>query len=116
MGVFDDPCKPGGCSKIGCEGGHYCYNPDGTKREAKPLDEAQLAGLKLLKRLNSYDHTSPPSDVAKERAEAAMASAEQRFARNIKRSFTFERTMKIGLILTVVTVVAAPFVYWYCLH
>lgn len=23
-------CKPGGCSAIGCEGGHYCFRPDGT--------------------------------------------------------------------------------------
>jgi hypothetical protein len=25
-----DTCKPGGCSAIGCEGGHYCFRPDGT--------------------------------------------------------------------------------------
>ncbi|EMI5828614.1 TPA: hypothetical protein ACP7Q5_005051 [Escherichia coli] len=29
-------CKPGGCSSLGCEGGHYCFNEDGT---AKPMPE-----------------------------------------------------------------------------
>lgn len=44
-------CKPGGCSEIGCEGGHYCFNPDGTPRDAKPigdLNKAFAAGGPLL--------------------------------------------------------------------
>jgi hypothetical protein len=27
-----DSCKLGGCSSIGCEGGHYCFNADGTPK------------------------------------------------------------------------------------
>jgi hypothetical protein len=25
-------CKPGGCQDIGCEGGYYCFNADGTPK------------------------------------------------------------------------------------
>ncbi|MDE1179442.1 hypothetical protein [Paraburkholderia sp.] len=25
-------CKPGGCAAIGCDGGHYCFNADGTPK------------------------------------------------------------------------------------
>jgi hypothetical protein len=27
-------CKPGGCSALGCEGGIYCWNTDGTAKVA----------------------------------------------------------------------------------
>jgi hypothetical protein len=29
-GAISDVCKPGGCVKIGCEGGYYCYRQDGS--------------------------------------------------------------------------------------
>jgi hypothetical protein len=35
-------CKPGGCSSIGCEGGFYCFHPDGTPKE---ITDEQRAGL-----------------------------------------------------------------------
>lgn len=25
-------CRPGGCTRIGCEGGRYCYTTDGLPR------------------------------------------------------------------------------------
>lgn len=28
----ESKCKPGGCSSIGCEGGFYCFNADGTRK------------------------------------------------------------------------------------
>jgi hypothetical protein len=36
-------CKPGGCSAIGCEGGFYCFNADGTpKPDPTPEQQEQL--------------------------------------------------------------------------
>jgi NADH pyrophosphatase NudC (nudix superfamily) len=35
-------CKPGGCSAIGCEGGHYCFNADGTPKKVSPEQAAKL--------------------------------------------------------------------------
>jgi hypothetical protein len=39
-----DNCKPGGCSAIGCDGGHYCFNKDGTPKPAAPLVEHNERG------------------------------------------------------------------------
>lgn len=30
------PCKPGGCSSFGCEGGRYCYDANGQPIEPTP--------------------------------------------------------------------------------
>ncbi|SAL01626.1 hypothetical protein AWB80_08169 [Caballeronia pedi] len=36
-------CKPGGCSSIGCEGGFYCFNADGTpKPDITPEQQEQI--------------------------------------------------------------------------
>jgi hypothetical protein len=35
-------CKPGGCSSIGCEGGHYCFNADGTQKVVSAEKKAEL--------------------------------------------------------------------------
>jgi hypothetical protein len=36
-------CKPGGCSAIGCEGGFYCFNADGTpKPDITPEQQEQI--------------------------------------------------------------------------
>jgi hypothetical protein len=35
-------CKPGGCSAIGCEGGRYCFTPDGKRREVSKEERARL--------------------------------------------------------------------------
>jgi len=36
-------CKPGGCSSIGCEGGIYCFNEDGTPKVVSEKTKQQLA-------------------------------------------------------------------------
>lgn len=41
--MSNQKCKPGGCSEIGCEGGFYCFNEDGTPKPAMtPEKEEQL--------------------------------------------------------------------------
>ena len=35
-------CKRGGCSAIGCEGGHYCFNADGSPKVVTPDHIAEL--------------------------------------------------------------------------
>jgi hypothetical protein len=35
-------CAVGGCSKIGCEGGIYCFNADGTRKEVTEGQKEQL--------------------------------------------------------------------------
>jgi addiction module HigA family antidote len=37
-----ETCKPGGCSAIGCEGGHYCFRPDGTPIVVTPEKRQEL--------------------------------------------------------------------------
>jgi hypothetical protein len=36
-------CKLGGCSAIGCEGGHYCFDQDGTPKQISEDQSATLA-------------------------------------------------------------------------
>jgi antitoxin HigA-1 len=38
----NETCKPGGCSAIGCEGGHYCFRPDGTPIVVTPEKRQEL--------------------------------------------------------------------------
>jgi hypothetical protein len=38
----NETCKPGGCSAIGCEGGHYCFQPDGTPIVVSPEKRQEL--------------------------------------------------------------------------
>jgi hypothetical protein len=40
---MSDKCKPGGCSSIGCEGGHYCFNADGSPKIVTDEKRQELA-------------------------------------------------------------------------
>jgi hypothetical protein len=40
--MTESKCKPGGCSSIGCEGGHYCFNADGTPKVMSEEKKAEL--------------------------------------------------------------------------
>jgi hypothetical protein len=43
--MIEGKCKPGGCASIGCEGGFYCFNADGTpKPDLTPAQQEQLRG------------------------------------------------------------------------
>jgi hypothetical protein len=42
MADQEKKCKPGGCSSIGCEGGHYCFNEDGTPKVVTEEKKAEL--------------------------------------------------------------------------
>lgn len=42
MEPTEKKCKPGGCSAIGCEGGHYCFNADGTRKVVSPEQKDAL--------------------------------------------------------------------------
>ena len=42
VAVTPSKCKPGGCSAIGCEGGFYCFNEDGSQKP-DPTPEHQEA-------------------------------------------------------------------------
>lgn len=35
-------CKPGGCSSLGCEGGYYCFTPDGVPKTMSPEKQEEL--------------------------------------------------------------------------
>jgi len=52
MEPTESKCKPGGCSSIGCEGGHYCFNADGTRKvaseETKDALRKALADYKVI--------------------------------------------------------------------
>lgn len=43
----NEPCKFGGCGAIGCEGGHYCFNADGTRKPTPTSAELAEAFTKL---------------------------------------------------------------------
>ena len=38
----EDKCKPGGCSSLGCEGGIYCFNADGTRKVVSETEKQEL--------------------------------------------------------------------------
>jgi len=38
----EDKCKPGGCSSLGCEGGIYCFNADGTQKVVSETEKQEL--------------------------------------------------------------------------
>jgi hypothetical protein len=49
--MTEGKCKPGGCSSIGCEGGHYCFNEDGTPKVVteEKKEELRQALAKIFK-------------------------------------------------------------------
>jgi hypothetical protein len=55
-------CKPGGCSSIGCEGGFYCFNEDGTPKVVS--DETKIW---LQEALDKYDQGSADTQIIHER-------------------------------------------------
>lgn len=83
-------CKQIGCSQIGCDG-RYCYNPDGTKRQPKPLSKEQLEELEKLR-------TPTPRELAQKYNEQ-IAKAEERFNRNIRHSYLLEKMIKRGILM-----------------
>jgi hypothetical protein len=42
-------CKPGGCASIGCEGGFYCFNADGTPKPGMTLEQQEKLRAALTK-------------------------------------------------------------------
>jgi len=59
-------CKPGGCSSIGCEGGHYCFNADGTSKKAADPNAVRAALAEALARY------APASPIGEDAANGAM--------------------------------------------
>lgn len=55
-----DTCKPGGCSSLGCDGGHYCFRADGTPIPGPSPEELQ----KLREALGFKDENDPTFDKA----------------------------------------------------
>jgi addiction module HigA family antidote len=55
-----ETCKPGGCSAIGCEGGHYCFRPDGTPIVVTPEKRQELE--RALAEVFNIAQPSKPSD------------------------------------------------------
>lgn len=55
-----DTCKPGGCSAIGCEGGHYCFDANGVARPTgDPLALARAIFTNVESRATPADHSVP---------------------------------------------------------
>lgn len=136
-------CKPGGCSTIGCEGGHYCYNPDGTERKLQPMTEEEKERLRKALSRNAAMPPDPKQkamspeardealevaarllqqlgsyshDPAVSKALKTNKAAEDRFKRNIKRSENFENVMKIMLVAALTVVIIGPIAYRYVFH
>jgi ribosomal protein S27AE len=42
-------CKPGGCASIGCEGGFYCFNADGTPKPGMTPEQQEKLRAALTK-------------------------------------------------------------------
>jgi addiction module HigA family antidote len=55
-----ETCKPGGCSAIGCEGGHYCFRPDGTPIVVTPEKRQELE--RALAEVFNIAQPSKPSE------------------------------------------------------
>lgn len=115
-------CKPGGCLSLGCEGGRYCYNIDGTKREP----DSSQAALELIKSLeatnlqatsikNDWQDDLHKRQNARSVAEEAVRQAAEQFDRKVRRGRQFEFIMKAGLVLAVILILLSPFVFKYCL-
>lgn len=45
----NDTCRPGGCDSLGCEGGHYCYNADGSPKPSASIPDSVNLFLEKVK-------------------------------------------------------------------
>lgn len=61
--MSDSKCKPGGCSSIGCEGGHYCFNVDGSPKGSNA----------------KFSYVGDFNELIKERQQAIIDAMEQRY-------------------------------------
>lgn len=46
--AVESECKPGGCSSLGCEGGRYCFAPDGTPRVTVTDEQRRAIEVAML--------------------------------------------------------------------
>lgn len=107
----ESKCKPGGCSSLGCEGGHYCFNPDGTPKVPTPEQEAQLAKVlsdifpdRVVEQIPPEERKGPlETQVWKQ-----IKDLDDTYKKRVRRSKKIERYFLIALAAAAAFIITSP--------